>query len=244
MFITTILFALFAHRTWGWNPILTGLFAGIVLVVEGAFLLANAFKIPDGGWVPLVVGFGIVILFTTWKTGRNLVAARIATTRTPLRTFISSVATHDIVRIDGTAVFLYSQTDTTPPGLAALVRTTGTLHETVYVVSILIDETPRVHPVQRVVSTDLGYGVHQVTLRYGFMEETRVADALETHLGLHPQSAYFLLGREAVRSTAHPGMVRWREVLYTLMVRNAADVAASFHLPDERVIEIGTRVEI
>jgi KUP system potassium uptake protein len=244
MFITTILFAVFAHRTWRWNPVVTGLFAGIVLVVEGAFLLANAFKIPDGGWFPLLIGFGIVVLFTTWKTGRNLVAARIATTRTPLRTFIASVATHDIVRVDGTAVFLYSQADTTPPGLAALVRTTGTLHETVYVVSILIEETPRVHPVHRVVSTELGYGAHQVTLRYGFMEETRVADDLETHLGLQRQSAYFVLGREAIRSTAHPGMARWREVLYALMVRNASDVAASFHLPHERVVEIGTRVEI
>jgi len=244
MFITTILFAVYARRRWRWNRVATGLVAGVILLIEGAFLVANAFKIPDGGWFPLVVGLVIVVLFTTWKTGRNLVTTRIAASRTPLRTFVSSVAAGDVIRVAGTAVFLYSHSETTPPSLAALVRTTGTLHEDVYVVSIVIDETPRVHPSRRLVLNELGHGAHQVTLHYGFMEETRVADDLETHLQIRRQSTDYIIGRESVRSTSRPGMARWREVLYALMVRNASDVATSFHLPAERVFEVGTRVEI
>ena len=244
MFITTILFAVYARRRWRWSPVVTGLIAGVILLVEGAFLLANAFKIPDGGWFPLLVGLVIVVLFTTWNTGRSLVSARIAITRTPLSTFMSGVARGHVVRVPGTAVVLYSQRETTPPSLAALVRTTGTLHENVYVVAIVIDETPRVHPSRRIVSDELGNGAHHVTLHYGFMEETRVADDLDTHLQIHPPSTDYVLGRESVHSSSRPGMARWREMLYALMVRNASDVATSFHLPADRVFEVGTRVEI
>ncbi len=244
MFITTILFAVYARRRWRWSPVVTGLIAGVILLVEGAFLLANAFKIPDGGWFPLLVGLVIVVLFTTWNTGRSLVSARIAVTRTPLSTFMSGVARGHVVRVPGTAVVLYSQRETTPPSLAALVRTTGTLHENVYVVAIVIDETPRVHPSRRIVANDLGHGAHHVTLHYGFMEETRVADDLDTHLQIHLPSTDYVLGRESVHSSSRPGMARWREMLYALMVRNASDVATSFHLPADRVFEVGTRVEI
>jgi KUP system potassium uptake protein len=244
MFITTILFAVYAHRRWKWNPVVTGLVAGVILVVEGAFLLANAFKIPSGGWFPLLVGVVILLLFTTWKTGRVLVAEQIRASRTPLRTFIASCSAGSVVRVAGTAVFLHSQRGTTPPSMAALVRTTGTLHEHVYVVSIVIDETPRVHPSRRVDANDLTNGVYEATLHYGFMEETYVADDLETHLQIRPQSTDYILGRETVRSTSRPGMARWREVLYGLMVRNASDVATSFNLPADRVFEVGTRVEI
>lgn len=244
MFITTILFAVYARNKLGWNPVATWALASIILIVEGAFLLANVFKILDGGWVPLIVGVTIVVLFVTWKTGRTLVSARIAATRTPLATYVSGVAKGNIIRTPGTSVFLYSQQVTTPPSLAALVRTTGTLHEQVYVVSVLIKEIPRVHPARRVTSQELGSGIHQVALSYGFMDETRVADDLDAHLSIRPEATDYILGRESIIPTNRPGMAKWREALYSLMVRNASDVAQSFHLPTERVFEVGTHVEI
>lgn len=244
MFITTILFAVHARKNLRWNPFVVSILTAVVLFVEGAFLAANAFKFVDGGWFPIVVGVIVVVLFTTWKAGRSLVAAQIAATRTPLADYVSSLVDGRIVRVPGTSVFLYSQRLTTPPSLAALVRTTRTLHDLVYVVGVEVNETPRVDSSQRVVCETVGNGVFRVTLNYGFMEETTVAADLESHLQIQPGSTDYILGRESIIATRHPGMARWREVLYSLMVRNASDVATSFHLPTERVFEVGTRVEI
>jgi KUP system potassium uptake protein len=244
MFITTILFAVHSRKNLGWNPIAIALLAGVVLFVEGAFLAANAFKFVDGGWFPLAVGVLVVLLFTTWKAGRSLVAAQIAATRTPLSTYVAGLEPGRVVRVPGIAVFLYSQRLTTPPSLAALVRTTRALHDVVYVVRITVDETPRVDPSQRVVCVPVGNGVFSVTIHYGFMDETTVAADLEKQLEITPASTDYILGRESIIATGRPGMARWREVLYSLMVRNASDVATSFHLPTERVFEVGTRVEI
>jgi KUP system potassium uptake protein len=247
MFITTILFAVYARRHWGWGLWLVAVVTGVLSIVEGAFLLANVFKIPHGGWFPLVVGVAILTLFTTWKTGRALVAERIKSDRRSLATFVRDVATAasgEVDRVPGTAVFMHRNAGLTPPGMAALVRSVGALHEEVFVVSVAGADTPRVRPAHRVKTTDLGHGFHQVELCYGFMEATPVADDLAAHLRLEPETTDYFLGRETVRPTDRPGMARWREVLYVLMVRNATDAATYFRLPEERVTEIGIRVEI
>jgi KUP system potassium uptake protein len=247
MFITTILFAVYARRHWGWGLWLVALMTGVVSIVEGAFLLANVFKIPHGGWFPLVVGVAILTLFTTWKTGRALVSERIQDDRPSLATFVQELAAApagEVTRVPGTAVFMHRNVGVTPPGVAALVRSVGALHEEVYVVSVAGADAPRVRPERRAKSKDLGHGIHQVELCYGFMESTPVADDLAAHLELDPGSTDYFLGRETVRPTDRPGMARWREVLYALMVRNATDAATYFRLPDDRVIEIGRRVDI
>jgi KUP system potassium uptake protein len=247
MFITTILFAVYARRRWGWRLWLLAVGTGGIMIVEGAFLLANVFKIPHGGWFPLVVGIVIVTQLTTWKTGRALVAERVRRDRPPLAAFVERVGTGsptEITRVPGTAVFLHRQQHVTPSSMSGLVRASHALHERVFVVSIAGADAPRVDPEQRVNVTDLGHGFHQVGLCYGFMEETRVADDLAAHLHLEPESTSYFLGRETVRSTGRPGMARWREVLFALMVRNASDAAVYFHLPADRVLEVGMRVEI
>jgi KUP system potassium uptake protein len=245
MFITTILFAVYARRRWRWSLWLLVPMSGVILVVEGAFLLANAFKIPNGGWFPLAVGIIIVTQLTTWKTGRALVSARIREHRPPLATFVAELGSRsDIVRVPGVAVFLYSQRGFTPPSMTALIAASHSLHQSVYAVSIVSADVPAVDTSERVEVRALDHGVHEVALHYGFMEQTLVADDLATHLALAPDSTDYFLGRETVRSTRHPGMARWRELLFTFMARNASDVATYFHLPAERVIEIGRRVEI
>jgi KUP system potassium uptake protein len=244
MFITTILFAVYARRHWQWSLWRLVPLTGLILVVEGAFLAANLFKIPHGGWFPLVVGAIILTLLTTWKTGRALVAARLRRDRRPLAETAASLGERGVVRVPGTAVFLYSQPGITPPSMAALIRASHALHERVFTVAIISADVPRVAPDHRVVVGHVDAGIHQVELHYGFMEETRVADDLEARLDLSRETTQYFLGRETVRSTARPGMARWREVIYTLMVRNATDSAVYFHLPAEHVTEIGVRVEI
>ena len=183
---------------------------------------------------------------TTWKTGRALVAARVRSTGRPLTDFVEELGSAtQFVRVPGlgVAVFLYSQPGLTPPSMSAFVDSSHALHEQVYVVSIVPGDVPRVAPEDRVELTELTNGVHQVELRYGFMEQTFVADDLATHLGLAPESTDYFLGRETNRSTKLPGMARWRQTLFTLMARNATNIATYFHLPPDRVIEIGLPVE-
>ncbi|QXC59897.1 potassium transporter Kup [Aquihabitans sp. G128] len=246
MFITTILFAVYAERHFGWNRVLVWTAAGLILVVEGAFLAANLFKIPDGGWFPLVVGVVVLTVLTTWKTGRRLVHERLRS-GTPLETFVAGLArgrSKSVVRVDGTAVFLYSDPGSTPPALLAHVRSSGALHRDVYVVAVETASSPMVPASQRESVTDVGGGVRQVTLRYGFMEEVQVATDLESHLRIEPARTDYFLGRETIRSTDRPGMARWREHLFAVLARNASDVAAHYHLPDDRVVEIGQRLEL
>ena len=111
-------------------------------------------------------------------------------------------------------------------------------------VSVVVERTPTVPPARRDEVAHLPAGFHQVVLRYGFMEEHRVADDLQRHVAIDPVSTDYFVGRETIRVSDRPGMARWREVLFALMTRNASDVTAHFHLPDDRVTEIGQRVEL
>jgi KUP system potassium uptake protein len=247
MFITTVLFAAYASRHWGWPTFAVWSVAILILVIEGAFLLANAFKIPDGGWFPLLVGVVAFSLLTTWKTGRALVSDRLHAARTTLGRFAEGLArpVHQrAVRVDGTAVYFSSQRGVAPPSLLANMRANGSLHRSVYVVSVVVADAPRVLVAQRIDVVDHGAGIHEVALHYGFTERTPVAADLEAHLGIDPESAHYFLARESVLATDREGMARWREHLFSLLNRNAADVAAYFELPVGRVVEVGARVDI
>jgi KUP system potassium uptake protein len=247
MFITTILFAAYAQMHWGWSRLAVWSVAGFILVIEGAFLVANMFKIPEGGWFPLLVGAVIFTMLTTWKTGRSLVHARLRVSRTALDQLAANVCDQPestLRRVDGTAVYFFSQRGLVPPSMIANMRANGSLHTSVYVVTVVTDDRPTVLPARRLESTTHQGGLTEVVLHYGFMERTPVARDLELHLAIDPASTYYFLGRETVQSTDREGMARWREQLFALMNRNAADVGAYFELPMERTIEIGSRVDI
>ena len=247
MFITTVLFAVYAARHWSWPPALVWSLAVVIMVVEGSFLVANAFKIPEGGWFPLVVGLVVFTLLTTWKTGRMLVSARLRADRMTLdrlASSLSSATTNPTTRTPGTAVYLFSQRGLVPPSLLANMRANGSLHAAVYVVSVVTGDTPTVLPARRIDLVDHGAGLHEVVLHYGFMERTPVAVDLQLHAAIDPDRTYYFLGRESVMATEREGMAIWRERLFALMNRNAADVASYFELPIDRVIEVGSRVDL
>ena len=245
MFATTVIFAAYVHRHWHWHPIALWSLTAVLLTIEGAFLAANLFKVPDGGWFPLVVGIAMFTVLTTWKTGKRLVYQRSSASRLTVAQYATSLATSSsVVRVPGTAVHLYSRPHLVPSSLLDAVRATGALATDVYVVSVETADTPTVPPARRETAVVHPGGIHEVTLRYGFMERTPVAADLATHCGVDPESAMYFLGRESVRTTDRPGMTPWRERLFAAMHRNAADVGSWFELPPGRVIEVGSRIEL
>ena len=247
MFITTILFAAYAQMHWGWSRFAVWSVAGFILFIEGAFLLANMFKIPEGGWFPLVVGVVIFSFLTTWKTGRSLVNARLRVSRTTLDRLAANICEQPesaLRRVDGAGVYFFSQRGLMPPSMIANMRANGLLHASVYVVTVETDDRPTVLPARRVEAVKHSGGITEVVLHYGFMERTPVARDLELHFSIDPVSTYYFLGRETVQSSDRHGMAPWREHLFALMNRNAADVGAYFELPPDRTIEIGSRVDI
>ncbi len=248
MFITTILFYVVARERWGWPPRKALLVCTPFLIVDLAFLGANLVKIPDGGWLPLVVGAVVFGLMTTWRTGRQLVGKRLRQGELPLATFIESLAKQKTTRVPGTAVFMYSRPGSTPPALLANLFHNRILHRNVVILSVQTMDVPRVPPADREKVTDHGEGFFSVRLRFGFMEEPDVPAALgqvlSSKVSFDPLHTSYFLGKESVRPTPGDGMAVWRERLFALMHRNSTGAAAFFSLPPERTIELGRQVDI
>ena len=248
MVITTLLIFVVMREAWGWSVGLTGVVVAGFLVVDLAYFGANLFKVPDGGWFPLVVGLGIFTLMTTWKKGRQLLAARLRQDHLPIERFVGSVAKTNPVRVPGTAVYMYSHPGTTPPALLANLRLNEVLHETIVILSVTTEDVPRIHRADTRAVWDLGFGFYQTVLSYGFMEHpdvpTALGDITRPGFGVDPTDTLYILGRETVLATARPGMAIWREKLFALMTRNAMSAVRFFHLPPERSLEIGVNVEI
>ncbi len=248
MIITTaLLYALMRDR-WGWNKWavigLTTLFA----VVDLAFFSANVLKIAAGGWFPLLVGAAIFVVMTTWRRGRELVAARAIGGHLPVERFIGSIVAHPQRRVPGTAVFLVRQAGMTPPALLANLRSNEVLHETVVLVTVTIDDAPYVPQARRATVHDLGERFFQITLTYGFMQEIDVprdlSNIVDPGFGFDITDATFFLGKDSVVAPSDAGPSRWRERLYAIMYRNAASAAEHFRLPPSQVVEIGTPIEL
>ncbi len=248
MVITTVLIYVVMRERWKWAAPLAMSVAGGFLIVDLAYFGANLFKIPEGGWFPLVIGLSIFTLITTWKKGRQLLLARLRSDELPIDRFVESVMGTDPIRVPGTAVYMFSQVGTTPPALLANLRHNEVLHERVVILSVTTADVPRIHGAQRAEVEDLGSGFYQVVLRYGFMEEPDVPAALtsitRSGFGVDPDETVYVLGRETVLATDLPGMLIWREKLFALMARNAMNAARYFRLPTDRTLEIGVNVEI
>jgi KUP system potassium uptake protein len=246
MFITTLIFMKVAQVHFHWSKAKAYLIGIPLLFIDAVFLGANLFKIPQGGWFPLVVGVVVFTLLTTWKTGRGIVAKRLRRGSVPLPEYISSVTggRTPVTRVPGAGVFLFSEPGLVPPALQANVRHNRVLHDRVYVVSVMNEDTPTVATSERVSLEDLGFGVQQVTMHYGFMEEYNVHEDLAADSDVDVRDAVYFLGRENLRPSSQDGMAPWRETLMRQMSRNTTDVAEFFKLPSDRVIEVGVQVDL
>jgi KUP system potassium uptake protein len=246
MFITTLIFVRVAQHHFGWSKTKAWMIGAPLLGIDTVFLAANLFKIPDGGWFPLIVGVVVFTLLTTWKTGRAIVAKRLRRGAVSLTDYVGSVTSgrSPVLRAPGTGVFLFSEPNLVPPAMQANVRHNGVLHERVYVVSLLNEQTPYVERARRVEVTEIGAGVKKIVMHYGFMEDFDVHTDLSQELDVDVRDAVYFLGRENLRPSSADGMAPWRESLMRTMSRNTTDVAEFFRLPTDRVFEVGVQIDL
>lgn len=249
MTITSMLFFLVARRHWGWSLVRAGGLTAAFLVIDLTFLTPNLTKVFYGGWFPLFVAAGAFGLMTTWKRGRSLLWASLAKARLPLDIFLRNLASGtQPVRVPGTAVFMTSDPTGTPVVLMHHFKHNKVLHERVILLSVSTEEMPTVPPSCRVQVKDLGQGFFQVRAFYGYMQTPSVADIFRccatAGLNADPAQISFYLGRETLITTRRPGMSRWRKTLFSLMSRNAISAVAYFDIPPNRVVELGTQIEL
>ncbi|MEJ2667729.1 MAG: potassium transporter Kup [Deinococcales bacterium] len=248
MVITTVLLYVVATRLWGWPTWKATLLAGVLLIIDLSFFGANLFKVPDGGWFPLVMATGVFTLMTTWRRGREIVGERLRSAARPLERLLQELDTSSYARVGGTAVYMTGDPTTTPPAFAHNLRHNKVLHDRVLFVSVRTEDVPRVPSDERPTITDLGRGFYQIVLHYGFMQTARVPRDLAVlevgGRGFDPEATSYFLGRETLLPTKLPGMALWRERLFAVMSRNARSATAFFHIPPDRVVELGIQVEL
>ncbi|MBM4183631.1 MAG: potassium transporter Kup [Gemmatimonadetes bacterium] len=249
MVVTTILLFVVARERWGWGLGAALSLCGALLVIDLAFWGSNMLRVPRGGWFPLVIAALILAMMTTWKRGRELLLRRMASSTLPIEFFLADIKLNPPRRVPGTAIFMYRGAGGTPPALLHTLQHFDSLRSTVILVSVETAEVPRVPEAQRATSEALGQGFHRVALRYGFLEDPFVARDLESvridGKAIDPKDVTFVVGRESViASERKVGMSVWRERLFGAMARNARTATSFFHLPPDRVVEVGVQVEI
>lgn len=246
MLITSVLALIVVRRLWHWSWLKTGFLISIFLLVDTAFFTANAIKIQDGGWFPLVFGLAVFILMSTWKRGRQLVRACLEDQAIPLRPFVAGLAASKMTRVAGTAVFLSSNPEAVPHALLHNIKHNRVLHQNVVLVTVVIDDVPHVADPARLAVEALPQNFYSVQIRFGFKDEPDLPQALalckSCGAALDSMQTSYFLGRETLIPRLGSGMALWREKLFITLFRNAGSMADFFKLPPNRVIELGSQV--
>jgi len=247
MAITTILLYVVAVERWRWPVWAAGITMGVFLMIDLAFFGANLLKIADGGWLPIGIAVFLFTLMTTWKRGRDILGRRLADRAIPLHEFMITLDP-DAIRVPGTAVFMTAQPRGAPPALLHNLRHNHILHERVIILSVHTTRTPHVPNEDRIQIEPLGRNIFNMTLKYGFMDDPHVPDALalagDHGMPINPRHVTYFLGRETVIVSGEKRLSMWRDKLFVLMARNAVRATAFFRLPPERVVELGVQVEL
>ncbi|WP_313801795.1 potassium transporter Kup [Sphingobium sp.] len=247
MVITTCMMGVLTFSVWRWNRMLGGVVTGLFLAVDGVYFLSNATKISDGGWFPLLVAAVVFLVLTTWSTGRKIMNFYLMEGAMDVDLFIQSVS-RSLKRVPGTAIFLNSRVEGVPPALLHNVKHNKVLHERVIILTVRTEGVPNLPLTGRSEVSDLGAGFYRVVLRHGFMEEVDIPAAMKAVNGCGgpiniSQTSYFL-SRQTLIPSEKPGMAIWREKLFAWMMRNAVTPMDFFKLPTNRVVELGSQVEI
>jgi KUP system potassium uptake protein len=247
MFIDTCLLAVVLFALWGWKKWVAGGLLALFFLVDAAYFAANLLKVPSGGWFPLLIGFVIFTLLTTWAKGRKLLHRQLKQGDIPIPLFIKSAA-GSAARVPGTAIFMTSQADGVPHALLHNLKHNKVLHERSIFLKVAIEDVPYVDEERRVKVEELGEGFYKIILHFGFMQDMNVPEALAAidRCGLPfrmMETSFFLSRQTPLISTVH-GMAIWREKLFAWMMRNAESPMEFFGLPPNRVVEMGSQVKI
>jgi KUP system potassium uptake protein len=248
MLIDSILIFVVMRRLWNWPLWVATLIATPLLLIDLMFLASNSLKIPDGGWFPLLIGGIVFTLLTTWKRGRSLLMRRLAEDAMPLDLFIQSIEASPPTRVPGTAVFLTSTPNRVPHALLHNLKHNKVLHERVVFLTVVTEDIPYVPAEDRYEIEPLGCNFFRMLANYGFKDDPDVPELLEDSgrrgFAFDMMETSFFVSRETLIATVTPGMALWREKLFVSMSKNATKASEFFQVPTNRVVELGTQVEL
>ena len=246
MVITTILFYVVAREKWDWSLWTAGPLCGFFLIIDLAFWGANLLKIIQGGWFPLLVGIVGFTLMTSWKRGRYLLGCFLKPKMMPLTDFLERLDSEKAHRTEGVAIYLNRSQVDAPLALINTYNHFKTVHQTLIFLAVVTEEVPLVDLTNRRVVEKISAQNYRVTLRYGYLEQPNVPKDIENlqldNFILETQKSTFIIGKENIFATNHPGMALWREKIFSTLSKNELSAADYFQLPKDRVIEIGMQV--
>jgi KUP system potassium uptake protein len=248
MTITSLMFWVVLRQRMRWSTLRASSLVGLFLVVEVSFFSANADKIVAGGWLPLAIGALVFVIMTTWRRGRQYLGRRLADESLPIDVFLADVETTRPHRVAGTAVFMTSNADIAPPALLHYFKHAKVLHEQVVLFTVTAERVPAIRNREMVTIREVGQGFWQLNARIGFNQDPvapamlRRGKALGLPIDLDDVSYY--LGRETLLAGGGAPLARWRKVLFSFLSRNARPATQFFHLPPNRVIELGSQIEL
>ena len=249
MLITTTMLAVVMYNEWKIKPIFVILLVSLFFIVDFSFWTANLIKVKDGGWYPLGLGAICFLMLTTWYKGRRLLRERIEADSIRLQEFVSALLAHPPHRVEGTAVFLTAHIDFVPVALLHNLKHNRVLHERVIFLKLSIWDVPYVKDEERLTVKELGFNIFVVRAVHGFKETPDINYVLallekQSEMQLELQNTSFFLARDTIVPSNLPGMAIWRERLFAWMMQNAAKPSDFFKIPPNRIVELGTKIEI
>jgi KUP system potassium uptake protein len=248
MTITTVMTFFVIRYGWKYPLALCVAATGLFFIIDLTFLASNLLKVAHGGWFPLLIGIGMFTLMLTWKQGRRMLSKKLREDAIDLESFLEAVFVSPPIRVPGTAVFLSAEQGSTPNALLHNLKHNKVLHAQNLFVSVKHHEVPWIGFDKRVQVQSLGNDCWQVSLHFGFKNEPDVPEALklleQSGVLLEEMDTSYFLSRDIVIPTIGSGMALWREKLFASMHRNAAAAADFLHLPTNRVVELGSKVEL
>jgi KUP system potassium uptake protein len=248
MVITTLLAYLVMRNVWKWSFFATASIIGFFLIIDLSFFAANILKVPEGGWVPLLVAGAIYFMMTTWYRGKRMMAIQINRTTDSLDKFLSYYKNKAEAIVDGTAIYLTRNSHGTPPALFFNLKHNKIIHEKIIIVSVKFDRVPHVDLLKNFKIAVLDKHITHLILHYGYMDTTDIPKAIrklkEKGVIIDLENSTYFLGRESVVITKDTGMSPLRETLFDFLGRNSARISKYFNLPPEKVFEIGSRIRL
>jgi len=245
MLITTMLAYVVMRRVWHWSRGVALPLTGVILVVESALFAANMTKFADGGFVPLGVAVVLCIIMASWLRGSIIVQDRSRARGVTMESLVTSLSRSSRLRhVHGTAVFLTAEPVMAPPALLHNIKHNGVLHERTYVVTVAIADRPHLDAQSSLVVEPLAEGITRVHVTFGYMDPPNIARALRRRLRFDINATSFFLNRRSVLLSDRPGMARWRKKIFIGLTRTASAAHDHYHLPSDRVIELGQQISL